>query len=104
MTSHFNDQVDLKAENGFKNGTYNKFLGTVETFDGVKYSRKELKVLLKQDKETGSPLTINQHLVKKVFHGEIVEYKSEGGKITGKEQIRKNRKKSWDDMSSSGLF
>lgn len=98
------DYIDLFSEKGVKNGSYNKFYGTVKTADGVLYSRKEVKVLIDQDKRTGSPLTMNQHLVKKVFGGEIVEYKPKRKTVSSKNQIRENNKKSWDQISSPELF
>lgn len=68
------NKVELFSESGSLNGHYDSFKGTVKTVDGVEYSRKELKTLFKQNHLTGEPLSRNQHLAKKIFGGELVEY------------------------------
>lgn len=96
-----NNKVEIYSESIKDTIIYDKFLGTIKTKkDNILYSRKEVKLLIDQDKKTGLKVTMNQHLVKKVFSGELVEYVSKKKIISSKNQIRKNRKKSWDQISS----
>lgn len=69
------DQVEYYSENLKQNVTHDRFYGTVTSEDKVKYSSKEVEAIIQQKVLTGSDVTMNQHLVKKVFGGEIQAYR-----------------------------
>lgn len=89
------NNVEMFSESLQQNVIYNKFHGTLTTSDKVFYSRKEMKALINQEKKTGDKITKNQHLAKKIFEGEIVEYDPKPRLRTGKTMVQ-NKKDRWE--------
>lgn len=111
------DEIDIFCEDGSLNGIYDKFYGTMKMADGVVYDHKEVEVIIQQRVLTGKDLTMNQHLIKKVFSGEIQSYRGNHNRKVGNGNTGRNSKsvnpvrvhslpdergsKSWDQVAST---
>lgn len=93
------DKVEIYSETLDDTVIYDKFQGTLITkSDNVFYSRKEMRALINQEKRTGQKISKNQHLAKKIFNGEIIEYSPKPRINRG--SIKESKKNGWDRLTA----